>query len=237
MLRAAIDSVVFRIELEKLHDFTGVKVETLKHGVIRPTKEQIGRYRAATNQRPYNRVKRATSVFLIEHERGQMAAAVQWQSSGYVDIAVHGLHQYDEVGNITDGALQRVLMLFDLLKQLQTFIMVRVDYAIDRPKIPPRVLKWLSQKRHAKPVFSTTYFQPRKQRERENMRLKIMLYNKAQKDKLLFPLMRLEFALKSKFWPKEVITVTQLNDLIETEGIKTIKRWTGENVEVQKLIA
>ncbi|MEA3521466.1 MAG: hypothetical protein U9R50_00665 [Campylobacterota bacterium] len=166
-----------------------------------------------------------------------MFTAIQWRNSGYVEIAVHGLQQYNPDGQLTDNAIQKRLALNEMLEHLDGFKIGRVDYAMDMKKIPPRILKKLSSKRDAKPVGTTTYYQPLKQRERENPTLKIMTYDKAYKNNLPFSMMRLEFALKSKFWPKEIITSSQVNDLIEAKGATVIQRWTGERAEVQKLIA
>lgn len=235
MLRARVDTMTFHIRLSQIDHIKGTTSETLKHGVIRPSDKQKDRYRAITG-RSYKRVERASSVLLLHHERGQIFTATQWRNSGYFEIAVHGLQQYDYNGKLTDGAIQRQAALNEMLKQLNGFNIGRVDYAIDMPKIAPRILKKLASKRNAKPVGTTTYYQPLKQRERENAVLKIMTYDKALKNNLPFPMMRLEFALKSKFWPKEIITSIYLNDLIEVKGRSVIKRWTGERVEVQEII-
>ena len=225
----------FRIRTHQLETINGIFSETLKHGVIRPTIEQKKQYRAIIG-RSYKRVKRASSVLLIHHERGQTFVATQWHNSGYLDIAVHGLQQYDSDGNLTDDAIQKRLALNEMLNQLSGFTISRVDYAMDMKKIPLRVLKKLASKRHVKLVRTTTYYEPINQRERENATLKIMTYDKALKNNLPFPMMRLEFALKSKYWSKEIITSSDVNDLIEAKGQAVIERWTGERVEVQEIV-
>ena len=235
MLRARVDTMAFHIRLNQINDINGTLSETLKHGIIKPTHEQKERYRMATG-RSYKRIERASSILLLHHERGQIFTAIQWRNSGYFEIAVHGLQQYNRDGELTDGAIQRQSALNEMLQQLNSFKIGRVDYAIDIPKIAPRILKKLASKRNAKAVGTTTYYQPLKQRERENAVLKIMTYDKAHKNNLPFPMMRLEFALKSKFWPKEIITSAYVNNLIEVKGKSVIKRWTGERVEVQEII-
>lgn len=234
MLRAIIDSMAFRTELFVLDNVNGVIAETLKHGLINPTDEQKDHYRSVTG-RNYNRVKRASSVYLLHHERGQTFTAIEWKKSGLVEVAVHGMQQYFDIGVLTDSAIQKKAALFEILAQLDGFMISRVDYAIDMEKIPPRIIKRLSLKRHTKQVRTTTYYQPIKQKERENPRLKIMTYDKALKDNLSVPMMRLEFALKSKFWTNDRVVLDAINEMISTKGQTVIKRWTGENVKVQEL--
>lgn len=236
MLMARVDSMSFRIRLEELDSINGIIVETLKHGIIQPNKEQLQRYRAVTG-RSYHKVIRASSVFLIEHERGQTFTAIRWGNSCFIDIAIHGLQQYDFDGNLSEGSLQRKLALVEILKQLAGFKILRVDFSIDFKKIPPRIIKNLESKRHAKQVKSTTYYQPLNQRERENSRLKIMVYDKALKNDLSLEITRLEFGLKSKYWCKQNINLGDVNTIIESKGIDVIRRWTGERVEVTKFIS
>jgi len=214
--------------------FKGVVIETFKHGASYPTFEQKQRFRAITG-RSYNRVKRATSVFLVYHERGDAFTAIEWKKCGEVVVSFHGLWQYDKLGQPSESAFQKRQALRELLEQLDSFKIVRVDLAVDAPKIPPRIVKRLSLKRPINPFKSTSYFEPLKQKERENPTLKITLYDKAEQIGLTFPMQRLEFALKARYWPKEPIELSQLQNLICVKSSKVLKQWTGENVEVQKL--
>jgi hypothetical protein len=227
--------MAFRIPLHEMDGIDGMKVEMLKHGAIKPTDEQKRRYRESTG-RSYERIKRASSLFLLHHERGQTFTGIQWKQSGEVVISVHGLQQYSDGQNLCDDAIQRLAALKEMLKSTNGFMLHRVDYSMDMPKIPPRIMKKLLEKRTAVPIGATLYIQPTKQRERENQTLKIMLYDKADKHSWPLSMMRLEFALKSKQWPKEIVTLGKVNNLIEAKGIKVIQRWTGEKVQVQKLI-
>lgn len=237
MLYVEVDSMTFRISLTEFDRLKNIKIFTIKHHLIQPTKQLLGLYYACSNGRPYSRVKRATSVFVVEHERGQKVLAIQWHNSGCVDISVHGIIQFNKNSDLSEDAIQRRLILVDLLKQVHSFKVIRVDFSMDMKKVPPRIIKRFLEKREAKIIGeTTTYFQPKKQNERENPSLKIMVYDKAKKDCLVSPLMRIEFAIKGRYWKNITVTLDTLNKVIFTKGLSIIKRWTKENVEVKKLL-
>lgn len=227
---ANLDSFVFRIKIEEMERIRNCQIITIKHGIIRPDQELQEYYKSVTRKN-YQKVKRATSIFLIEHSRGQCFSVIQWCNSGYVDIAAIGLQKYAVDGSLDDGAIQRREMLFEVLHDLCLFRVVRVDYAIDMPEIPTKIVEKICGKRKLNPWLNSNYYQSDKQRVAENPYLKIFIYNKALKDSLPFPRMRLELALKVKHWPNTLIGIDQLDDLLTSKGEKVIKQWTGENVK------
>jgi len=134
-----------------------------------------------------------------------------------------GLHGYNE----------RSMLLMQTLRELESQIeqtrVTRIDVAIDfRGKTPKSIIKALSKHREPFKYGNTIYWKTAKEKK-TNQKMDIKIYDKSIKDKLDFPLMRLEFVFKSKYLNgvllKDIETVYKKME-------KSIKKATGLNVKI-----
>ncbi|MDQ1339513.1 MAG: hypothetical protein QG567_665 [Campylobacterota bacterium] len=135
-----------------------------------------------------------------------------------------GLHGYNE----------RSQLLMQTLNELKSWLLftwvTRGDIAIDYiGMIPKKIIKRLSQTRKPKQVGHTTYWKTDKEKK-TNRVMDIKIYSKTAKEKLDYPLMRLEFVFKSEYLKKLYFKDLQT---IFKKMEKTIKRATGLNVKIQ----
>lgn len=137
-----------------------------------------------------------------------------------------GLQSYNERSKLLRETLN------ELESQLLYTRVTRVDIAIDYTKmIPKKIIKKLSQTRMPKQVGHTTYWKTFKEKK-TNRVMDIKIYNKAIKEKLDYPLMRLEFVFKTEY-----LKVLYFKDLetVYKKMEKTIKRATGLNVKIEDI--
>ncbi|MDD2399807.1 MAG: hypothetical protein PHR75_04290 [Sulfurovum sp.] len=137
-----------------------------------------------------------------------------------------GLHGYNEHSRLL------VQTLNELKSQSAFTLVTRVDIAIDyKGMIPKKIIKKLSQTRKPKQVRHTTYWKTIKEGKTNRM-MDIKIYSKKEKEKLDYPLMRLEFVFKSeylkKLYFKDLETVFKKME-------KSIKRATGLNVKIEDI--
>ncbi len=137
-----------------------------------------------------------------------------------------GLHGYNE------RSLLLVQTLIELKSQLQFTQLARVDVAIDYSgMIPKKIIKNLSQTRKPKQVRNTAYWKTPKE-GKTNRVMDIKIYSKTVKEKLDYPLMRLEFVFKSKYF--NGILLVDIDKAIKKME-KSIKKATGLSVKIEKI--
>lgn len=141
-----------------------------------------------------------------------------------------GLQSYNE------RSKQLVITLNELRGQLQHTRITRMDIAIDyKGEIPKRIIKALSKHREPSKWKNTTYYKTAKELEnkvKSNPYMDIKIYDKAKKEKLDYPLYRLELVFKSKY----------LNGLLFKDIKKSIKKMeksikkvTGLSVKIEPI--
>lgn len=137
-----------------------------------------------------------------------------------------GLHGYNERSKLL---LQTLRELESPLHQLRV---TRIDIAIDyKGEIPKKIIKALCKTREPFRYGNTTYYKTAKEKK-TNPFMDIKIYNKTQKAKLDYPLIRLEFVFKTKY-----LNVVQLKDIKQAfEKIeKSIKKATGLSVKIDSI--
>ena len=123
--------------------------------------------------------------------------------------------------------------------QLQQTRISRIDIAIDyEGEIPRRIVKALSK--HRVPFISkkypnTTYYKTAKElanKDKSNPYMDIKIYDKSKKEKLDYPLMRLEFVFKSKYL--NGLFLKDIDKAIKKME-KSIKKATGLCVKIESI--
>jgi len=137
-----------------------------------------------------------------------------------------GLHGYNERSRLLVQHLQ------ELESQLLYARVMRMDIAVDyRSKIPKSIINTIKVSRpYVKPVGNTTYYKTEKEKETgSNPYMDIKIYNKQVKDKLDYPLYRLEFVFKRSYFKnllyKDIETIYKMME-------KSIKKATGLSVKI-----
>ena len=231
----AIDSVVLQVitggadlhTAKKIEAVLGCYLEILKCSPIRPTKEQRKEWRDVTGR---TLPKTAAFVALLYHPRGQSIPLVRYGNGKGLEVHFHGLQQYEKIEPIlNDGAIQRMAILEEFLSVWdEPLRLSRFDRCIDLIG-----LKWCDYsnsrdhrslcKRH-KPEpkdKTTTYYQPPKPKY-----TKVTAYDKqGTKDKLLYPLTRIEFSFFGQFWRNsEAINPSKILEMATDRADTYIKR-------------
>lgn len=139
-----------------------------------------------------------------------------------------GLHGYNEKSQLLVQILQ------ELKSQLLQTRVMRIDIAIDyEGEIPKSIVKALCRSREPFRCGNTTYYKTAKEKK-TNRVMDIKIYNKQIQAKLDYPLYRLEFCFKSKYFNKLL-----LNDIetVYEKMEKTIKKATGLSVKIDNLFS
>ena len=139
-----------------------------------------------------------------------------------------GLHGYNDKSNTLKELLQ------SLKGQIQDKSLTRLDIAIDfKEKIPIRVIKHIRKVRQK--LFSwynSTYFKTERE-NKKNYHINILLYDKGIKENLNDDVSRLEFSFGGSYFRGKY----KIKDLplLYAKMEKTIKRFTGLNIEIERL--
>lgn len=234
----AIDSVVLQVitgdadlyTAKKIEAVLGGYLEILKCFPIGLTKEGRKSWRDATGRKIPS-----TAVFiaLLHHPRGQAIPLVRYGNGKGIELHFHGLQQYERKELIlTDGAIQRVAIFDEFLSIWDKPIKLsRFDRSIDLIG-----LKWCDysntrQHRHLvkkrgidkekQPKKTTVYYQSPKPKY-----TKVTAYDKqGTKDKLRYPLTRIEFSFMGQFWRNsEAIHPSKIIEMAADRADTYIKR-------------
>jgi len=144
----------------------------------------------------------------------------------YQTLEFAGIQGYNERSELLNATL------LDLRSQLDDTRVTRIDIAIDyEDKIPSCIIKALSRTRVPLRYRNTTYYKTAKEKK-TNRVMDIKIYDKAHKENLDYPLMRLEFVFKSEYFGK--LLLSDLPIAIKRME-KTIKRATGLNVKIASI--
>lgn len=142
-----------------------------------------------------------------------------------------GLHGYNERSRLLVQHLQ------ELESQLQYAKVTRIDIAIDfKGKIPKSIIKALSKHREPFKWKNTTYYKTDaelEKKKRTNTYMDVKIYNKALHAKLDYPLYRLEFVFKGRYF-KDVLFKDIETSYKKME--KSIKKATGLSVKIEPIL-
>ena len=137
-----------------------------------------------------------------------------------------GLHGYNERSRLL------VQTFRELKSQLQHTRIMRIDVAIDyESKIPNRIVNALSKHREPFQCDNTTYYKTAKEKK-TNSKMNIIIYDKALKEKLDYPLHRLEFSFRTPYFNKMILDDL---DLVIKKMEKSIKKATGLTVRIEDI--
>lgn len=137
-----------------------------------------------------------------------------------------GLYGYNDRSKLL------VQTFIDLECQLLQTRITRMDIAIDyEGKIPRSIIKALSKHREPFQYKNTTYWKTPKEKK-TNQKMDIKIYNKAHKEKLDYPLMRVEFVFRSSYF--NMILLKDIDKAI-SKMEKSIKKAIGINVKIKAI--
>ena len=138
-----------------------------------------------------------------------------------------GLHGYNE------RSVHLTQHLQEMRSQLQYAKVTRMDIAIDfKGKIPKSIINALSKHREPFRWKNTTYYKTAKEK-RTNPFMDIKIYDKALYAKLDYPLYRLEFVFKGRYF-KDVLFKDIATSYKKME--KSIKKATGLSVKIEPIL-
>ena len=141
-------------------------------------------------------------------------------------LEIAGLYSYNEKSKLKREFIK------ENSQELQQCFLNRIDICIDMEKPPQRMFRKLNSKRGAKPNKNTNYWKT-KSEKKSNTRMDIKLYNKALKEKLNYPLFRLEFCFKKPYIGD--MKLYQMDKDLFLKMEKTIYKFSGLKVEIQAL--
>lgn len=140
--------------------------------------------------------------------------------------------EFGGVNGYNEKAILLKQLLHELENQLQDSYVVRIDIAIDfNGKIPNNIIKELCRTRKPFVFKNTTYYKTEKEKK-TNTWIDIKKYNKSLKDRLGYPLERLEFVFKGCYFDK-----LQFKDLEQSfkRMEKSIKKFAKLTVKIQSI--
>jgi len=210
------DSIVFQLQgdlmvVDELEEVMQVKLQVIKQGVIRPTKEDMRLwYKVFNKPMP----KRASFIALLHTQRGIILPLIKHGNAKGVQIEFHGLQALAKDSyKLSDYATQLRATLKEFATAWKHQVrLLRFDMAIDLST------EWQSFsnsrkhralcKKYGAGVFehTTVYYQPKKPTY-----TKVLAYDKQVKNNLSYSLTRLEFRFLSQYWGKKIGAI---NDLI-----------------------
>jgi len=142
--------------------------------------------------------RRTLFAGLLHSETGLAYPVVYLKNSKGVKVEFHGLCQYKkEHFELTEKS---ELMRMDLSRLLSSGLNLSVcglDVAIDSPKLSKSLITAITRKREPQAYKTTLYFQTDANAKTANRYLQIYLYDKKTKNRLAYPLQRLEFSFKA----------------------------------------
>lgn len=219
--KGMIDSINFsNINLMSRFDDDKLIIEPIKGiGIFEPTRwvEAFGK--------PLT--KNIIEANIIHSESGLEVPLKRYSVSPKKEtIEFAGVNGYTEKSNLLKELLQQ------LMQQLEDCSVTRIDIAIDfEGRIPNRVIKELCRTRKPFTWKNTTYYKTEKEK-RTNQKIDIKKYNKSLKDRLGYPVERLEFVFKGGYFNR-----LQLKDLESSfqKMEKSIKKFAGIRVEIESI--
>lgn len=141
-------------------------------------------------------------------------------------LEVAGLQSYNEKSRLKREFIK------ENSQELQECFLNRIDIFIDMEKPPQRMFRKLNSKRGVKPYINTNYWKTASEKK-SNPRMDIKLYNKALKEKLDYPLYRLEFCFKKPYIGN--MKLYQLDRVLLSRMEKTIFKFSGLKVKIEVL--
>ena len=133
-------------------------------------------------------------------------------------IEFAGLHGYNEESKLLKQ------LLIELLPMIQDSIIKRIDVCLDYERVPNKVIKRLCINRKPFQYKNTTYYKTAKEKK-VNSTMDIKRYNKQIQAKLDYPLHRLEFAFKGRYFNN--MKLKQLDKETYKKMEKSILKFSG----------
>lgn len=141
-------------------------------------------------------------------------------------LEVAGLYAYNEKSKLKQEFIK------ENSQKLQECFINRVDISTDMEKPPQRMFRKLNSMRKAFQYKNSIYWKTESEKK-SNSLFDIKLYNKALKEKLDYPLYRLEFCFKSAYF--KGMQLKQLDEKLLSKMEKCIYKFTGLKVKIEAL--
>lgn len=129
-----------------------------------------------------------------------------------------GLHGYNEKSKLLNE------LLIELLPMLENSFIKRIDICLDYERVPMKVIKHLCTNREPFQFKNTTYYKTAKEKK-VNSTMDIKKYNKQKQAKLDYPLHRLEFSFKGRYFNN--MRLEQIGNKIYNKMQKSIYKFSG----------
>ena len=141
-------------------------------------------------------------------------------------LEVAGLYSYNEKSKLKREFVK------ENSQELQECFISRVDICTDMEKPPQRMFRKLNSMRKPFQYKNTIYWKT-KSEKKSNSQMDIKLYNKALKEKLDYPLYRLEFCFKSAYF--KGVRLKDLDRKFFSKMEKCIYKFSGLKVKIEAL--
>ena len=204
MQAAELDSVALSMRCSNRNYIECLQDLELKMGVIieqiYQKSEAITPEAAAKMKRISKRInKRALFVGIMHTVRGLMYPVSYYKHGRGVIVEFNGLTQYRKKEFVLTEASELMRQdLKDFVSSGLDFELHAVDVCINSQKPVKSVLRAITRKREAQIFKTTAYYETSSQpKGKANDYLQIYAYDKQTKNKLAYPLHRVEFAFKS----------------------------------------
>jgi hypothetical protein len=201
------DSVVLQVEgdgvrvAEQVAESIGGVLEVMRSKPITPTKEQRKQWRDVTGKKYPNS---APFAALVHTETGQCIPLIRHGSGKGVQVHFHGLQQFrQDEHTLTEDAMYRTGALDMFLESWREPLTIsQIDYCKDlhgqewKSYANTRTHRSLCKREGTAGFNGTTvYYQPPKRTY-----VKVTAYDKTAKNKLAYPLVRVEYSAGRDYW-------------------------------------
>lgn len=141
-------------------------------------------------------------------------------------LEVAGLYSYNEKSKLKREFIK------ENSQELQECFINRVDICTDMEKPPQRMFRKLNSMRQPFQYKNSIYWKTESEKK-SNSQMDIKLYNKALKEKLDYPLYRLEFCFKSAYF--KGMRLKDLDRKFLSKMEKCIYKFSGSKVKIEAL--
>lgn len=141
-------------------------------------------------------------------------------------LEIAGLHAYNEKSKLKREFLK------ESNQKLQNCVINRIDICIDFEKAPQRMFRKLNSVRKPFQYKNTIYWKTESEKK-SNSQMDVKLYNKALKEKLDYPLYRLEFCFKKPYFQNK--RLCELDETLLRKMEKSIYKFSGLRVKIEAL--
>lgn len=180
----------------------GGELDLVKHRKFKPQKKHYKFWKDIVNRKI---PKNASFIGLIHHPNGQSIPVIRYGNGAHLQLHFHGLHKYTKnVYVLSEGSILRKTIFDEFIEKWDGMLKLsQYDIAMDfyGKQWHEYTNTWIHRllcEKQGKPDFkisNSVFYQ-----ESKPQYVKVTAYYKTLKDKLCYPLIRIEFSFRGQYW-------------------------------------